>query len=332
MIQHPAVIALLAGSLLITAMVFYAAWYAFRIVGSWDLSSGSDLQLGLEKKTYLISTLVSYAFAYQLASLFLFIFTADRLSGLLVGAMCAAGSLYANSYGYPAMFLKIVNFLLAGTWLIVNYTDNRAFDYPLIKKKYLFLLLLAPFIAAEMVTQGAYFLSLKPHVITSCCGSLFSPETGKGGGTVASLPDLPVMTAFFASIAAVTASGTIFYFRGRAISGLLFSFLSLVSFAASVTALITFISPYIYELPTHHCPFCILQKEYGYMGYLFYLTLLTGAVSGAGVGALTGARSIASLKTIAPLIQKRLTLVTIIANIIFLLGSAYFLIFSGLKH
>jgi len=41
-------------------------------------------------------------------------------------------------------------------------------------------------------------------------------------------------------------------------------------------AILSFISVYFYELPTHHCPFCILQKEYGYVGYPLYLTLFGG--------------------------------------------------------
>ncbi len=82
--------------------------------------------------------------AFELLSLFLFIYTADTLSSLFVGAMCAAGSLNVNGFGYPAVILKIVNFLLAGLWLIINYTDNKAHDYPLIKIKYGLLLFITP--------------------------------------------------------------------------------------------------------------------------------------------------------------------------------------------
>ena len=64
-------------------------------------------------------------------SLFLFIYTADSLSPLFVGAMCAAGSFQVNGFGYPALLLKFAACLLAGLWLIVNHTDNKAYDYPL---------------------------------------------------------------------------------------------------------------------------------------------------------------------------------------------------------
>ena len=35
--------------------------------------------------------------------------------------MCAAGTLNVNGCGYPTLILKIINFLLAGLWLIVNF-------------------------------------------------------------------------------------------------------------------------------------------------------------------------------------------------------------------
>jgi hypothetical protein len=82
--------------------------------------------------------------AFQAGSLFPHIYTADGLHRLFVGAMCAAGTLNVNSYGYPTFLLKILDFILAGIWLIINHADNQAHDYPLIKRKYAFLLLLAP--------------------------------------------------------------------------------------------------------------------------------------------------------------------------------------------
>lgn len=57
-------------------------------------------------------------------------------------------------------------------------------------------------------------------------------------------------------------------------------------FGVSLAAIISFISVYIYELPTHHCPFCIVMEEYGYIGYLLYLPLFGAAVTGMGIGVL----------------------------------------------
>jgi hypothetical protein len=258
MIFHPAVISLSAGSLLVSFMLLYSSWFGAVILRKWDLRSGSELQLGLERRTYLISTILSYAFGFQLISFFFFIFTADHLHTLFTGAMCAAGTLNVNEYGYPAIMLKAVNFILVGLWLIMNYTDNKAFDYPLIRKKYAALLLLTPFVLAETLLQGAYFFGLRAEVITSCCGSLFSADSKGFASDIASLPLGPLMLAFYAGMSATIAIGTFFYFRGRA--GTPFALLSVFAFFISIASLISFMSPYIYELPTHHCPFCVLQK------------------------------------------------------------------------
>ena len=304
MILHPAIIALLTASTLTGLMVVYAAYQGFLVIRHWDLSSGSELQLGLERRTYLISTILSYALVFQLASLFLYIFTVDSLCTLFTGAMCAVGTLNVNAYGYPALILKIVNFLLAGVWLIVNYADNQAYDYTLIRPKYWLLLVIAPLIVAEAALLYSYFLGLKADIITSCCGSLFSQSSANIAADIAALPPLPVMIAFYASVALTFLSGWYFYATGRA--GYLFSAAAGATSLIAVSSIFSFLSIYIYELPTHHCPFCILQKEYGYIGYPLYAALLGGAVSGTGAGALMPFRKVESLKQVIPALQKRL--------------------------
>ena len=310
MILHPAIIALLVSSILITALVLFAFWYGVKILRFWDLRSGSSLQLDLERRTYLISTVLAYVFGFQLVSLFLLIYTADSLSTLFTGAMCAAGTFNANDYGYPLLVLKLINFLLAGLWLTINHADNRAYDYPLIRKKYAFLLLLAPFIVLETFLQSRYFLGLTPDVITSCCGSLFSASSSGVAADLAALPAVPTQYVFTGIMATAIALGIAVAVTGR--GGYAFFLAAGTAFIMGIASLISFISPAIYELPTHHCPFCVLQKEYGYIGYLFYATLLGGAVTGMGVGILKPFRSIPSMAVIIPSMQKRLAVLSVL--------------------
>jgi len=329
MIFHPAILALLIGSLLIGFMLSYAAYHGLSILRRWDLRSGSEVQLGLERRTYLISTLMAYSFGFQLLSLFLFIYTVDHLSPLFVGAMCAAGTLNVNPYGYPTFLLKVVNFILGGLWLILNYADNRAYDYPLIKKKYGLLLSITPFVIAEVILQGKYFLGLKPDIITSCCGTLFTSEVQGVASKIIVLPRHPVEIVFYASMVITLILGAFSYIRRKA--GYLFSLSSLVTFLISIVALISFLCLYFYELPTHHCPFCILQREYYYAGYPIYFTLLGGAVSGMGVGLLMPFRGIKSLQELLPPLQRNLTLASIFAYGLFTIIVICQRIISNLK-
>lgn len=329
MILHPAIVALLLTSGLVSAMILYAAVFGGKILRYWDITSGSAQQLALERSIYLVSTLVACALVLQIASLFLYIYTADDLHSRFVGAMCAAGTLNVNPYGYPAFLLKVFNCLLAGVWLILNYADNKAYDYPLIRKKFVFLLIIVPFVLSETVAQASYFLKMSPNIITSCCGSLFSSEQGSISGDLATLPPGPMMIAFFASLAFMTASGLKYRMTGR--GGTLFSLFSVATFPVMVLSLLSFIALYFYELPTHHCPFCILQREYGYVGYVLYSALIGGVISGAGVGILMPFRSVRSLVSVIPALGKNLALVSIICYLSFAAVSIWKILTANLS-
>lgn len=321
MILHPPIVALLVGSLLVSFLLALASWHAVRILSHWNLASGSELQLGLERRTYLVSTVMGYACAFQVASLFLFIYTANDLAPLFVGAMCAAGTLFADSYGYPTLTLKVVNAVLAGAWLIVNHADNRGRDYPLIRVKYCLLLVLAPVVLSETLIQAAYFGGLKANLITSCCGSLFSTEATGVASELAGLPSLPTKIVFYAVMAALLLAGI--WFHRRASGGYVVAGLSLLAFVTSIVALISFISLYIYELPTHHCPFCILQREYHFIGYPMYALLFGGAIAGLGLGVLHHRRDTPSLRTVLPPLARRLSLAAVVCFGLFAAISIY---------
>ena len=329
MIMHPGILALLAGSLFTSLMILYAGWYGLQILRRWDLSSGSERQLSLEKRTYLVSTLLSYALAFELVSLFLFIFTADRLHLLFSGAMCAAGTLNANGFGYPLLVLKLVNFLFAGTWLIINHADNQGYDYPLIKFKYTLLIPLVPLALLEVCYLFSYFSGLHADIITSCCGSLFSLERPGIAGDLAALPGARMRVAFYAAMAATFFSGSFALLRRRGYA--LFAATNSLSFCVALASLISFICLYIYELPTHHCPFCILQKEYGYIGYPLYAALLGGGLAGLGTGALAPFSGRGSMARVIPALQRRLTATALLLYAIFTLIASYQLLFSPFR-
>lgn len=329
MILHPTVIANLLAAYIGSFMLLYAAYYGMQILRHWDIESGSELQLILERKTYLISTLLTYVFGLQLLSLFLYVFTADTLCPLFVGAMCAAGTLNVNAFGYPTLILKVINFILAGLWLVLNYADNKGYDYPLIKKKYWLLTVITPCIVFETLLASAYFLNLQADVIVSCCGSLFSEEKEVGlGSEIAALPAQPTMWVFYGAMLITLGIGLLFYFKG--VGGYIYAVLSLVTFVISLVSIISVISLYIYELPTHHCPFCIVMEEYGYIGYWMYLLLFGAVVAGMGAGILLPFRHVESLKLVLSGIINRLALGSVLMYAAFTLFVSYEIVTSSL--
>ena len=315
MILRPDILALLLSSLLVSLMTLGAAGFGVVVLRRWDIGSGSELQLALERRTYLVTTLMGYLLLFQLASLFLFIRSADDMSRLFAGAMCAVGTLSANPYGYPALLVKIATFILALLWLILNRADSRGYDYPLIRPKYILLLVIAPLVLAETLLLWRYFLGLKPDIITSCCGALFSSRSRGVAADLAALPPVPVAAAFSACTVIVILAGARFRLSGK--WGYLLALSSAVQFPLALSSIISFVSIYIYELPSHHCPFCLLQKEYGYLGYPLYALLLCAAVSGVGVGMLQRFRPRESLAEVIPSMQRQLALISLLCNLLF---------------
>lgn len=308
MIFHPLVMALSTGSLLVAFMILYASVYAVQILRRWDIRSGSEFQLRLERRTYLVSTFVAYAFVFEILSFFLYVFTADQMHDYFVGAMCAAGSLYANVFGYPTLIVKIINFVLAGIWLALNYVDRQGYDYPLIKIKCAFLLVLLPLILFETYLQANYFIGIKPNIITSCCGTLFSSDTFALPSMLWLFSPLHAKTLFYGTVMITIATGCVYVLKNK--GGYMLAAASLLSLPVVIIALFSFISSYIYELPTHRCPFCILQKEYKYIGYFIYMASFGGSVAGITVGVLMPFRNITSLASVLPHFQRNLALIS----------------------
>ncbi|MBU0751275.1 MAG: hypothetical protein KJ787_08795 [Gammaproteobacteria bacterium] len=317
MIFQPAIIALLLASAICVLALAASAPFAVELVRRWDINSGSERQLRLERRTYLFSTLLVFIMTAQLASVLLFVFNAEKMSGMFVGAMCAVGTLNVNPWGFPALNAKIAVFFLAAMWLAINHVDSRARDYPLVRIKYALLLLLAPLLAASAWTEAQFFLNLKADVITSCCGSLFSEGSTTLAAEASAMEPLPAMLLFYGAMGLAIGSASYQWAFGK--GGYATATAAALGFAAGISGILAFISLYIYEHPHHHCPFCVLKPEYGYQGYALYIPLFLATAAGLATGAIRPFAGIASLKTVVAETSRRLAAV---ASIGFLLTTA----------
>ncbi len=306
MIFQPAIIALLLASAVSVLMLAAAFPFALQIVRRWDIASGSALQLALERRTYLFSTLTSLVFATQMVTLLLFVFNADKMSVMFVGAMCAVGTLNVNPWGFPALYAQIAVFFAAAVWLAINHVDNQARDYPLVRIKYGLLMLLLPLLATVLALQLEYFINLRADVITSCCGSLFSEQSTTLASEASAMEARPAMQLFYAALGLAIFLNTVHAGFGRRWSGALAALGGAGAFAAAIAGILAFVSLYIYEHPNHHCPFCLLKPEYGYRGYLLYLPLFLATAASLAAGALQAFAHHPSLRHLAPRASQRL--------------------------
>ncbi len=296
MILHPGILSLLAGSIIVFALMLYGSFQGVRIMLGWDFQSSSEKQLGLERQTYLISTIVTYALAFEVLSTLLFIYTVDDIHHLFVGAMCATGSLNANPVGWYALYVKILLFFSASLWITLNSLDQKAEDFPLIRKKYAALTLITVLIGLDFYFGLRYFLGLSPEVITSCCGSLFSSTSSGMAGELSSLNVRPMMVAFYSSVIIFITAALLCMKSRAAVFRYAVSLLSLVFFGIAIAAIVSFISLYIYELPSHHCPFDIFQRPYHFVGYPMYISLFCGVFFGILPGFFQPLKKIGSLR------------------------------------
>jgi len=319
LLLQPGILALITGSGLTLVILSFAAALGLRILYSWDLADSSERQLSLERKTYLVSTLVKYGLLFEISSLFLFIYTADDMHNLLVGAMCATGSLNANPYGFPALYAAIAVVFLASAWIALNHIDNKAIDYPLTRKKYALLIIVVPFVTAAYYLQLRYFLEIDPNVITSCCGVLFS-EGGTGiGSSLASLPVNRIRPVFYAISGLMISAALLTARSGKRLPAVLLSLLSVVFLVVSAASVISFISLYFYQLPSHHCPFDILQSEYYYVGYPLYASFFSAGFFGMMSGITAMMDKIPSLSGIVPGVRKKWAITSAISTVVFVI-------------
>jgi hypothetical protein len=329
-IFQPAIIALLLAAGISLAMLLIASPFAVQVIRHWDITSGSERQLKLERLTYLFSTLVAFVCLIQILAALLFVFNADKMSVMFVGAMCAVGALNVNDFGFPALYAQLGLFFLAAMWLALNHADSRARDYPLVKLKYALLLSAIPLFAISLGLQLQYFLGLKADVITSCCGSLFSADTPTLASEVSALEPKPALLGFYGTLATAIALAGWHWHRRDNISGYAVGLGSIAAFVASVSGILAFVSLYIYEHPHHHCPFCILKPEYDYQGYWLYVPLFAAAAAGMSAGVLRLFSRVPSLCNVIPQLGSLLAAVSAVGYGFFVLTASFMIWRSNL--
>ncbi|BCD61686.1 hypothetical protein NitYY0826_C0547 [Nitratiruptor sp. YY08-26] len=302
-------------NLFLDSLLFFflsIAWIVSIKISLWfDYNADTPRQYALLRQSYLAATIIKFALFFKIILLFYFIYTLDKLSNIIPGAMCAAGVITANSYGVWLFAVKIFNIYLFGIWLVINALDMKTIDYAYTKLKFRLFVLLYLFIVAELLLEYAYFHALDVNKIVSCCGVLFNPVGQSALGILSHIPLKLLLWLFYGNLVLLV----VFYKRIY-----VFAFLSVTFIFIAILAIIFFFSPYIYELPTHHCPFCILQKEYFYIGYILYTLLFLGTFLGIAAGVKKALGVVSSVK------------LALLFDIVFTLILTYYVISYYLKN
>ncbi len=314
-------------SLVVLVLTAIAARTAVKVLRYWDPESDGNRQISLENETWLSSTLVQYAMGFQVLSLLLFVLAADNFSHVISGAMCATGALTANQYGMPTLMIKLLGAFLYGFWIVLHLFDISSERYPLLKTKYIALVCLLPLMAVDVASQTLYLANLKPDIITSCCAVVFGEGNDNAGNLLGTaLPQRTLLIVFYG--AALTLA-TLGHFLFRKLNRLLLWLNGVVWFVfigLSFVAITTCFSSYIYSMPYHHCPFCILKPEYGYIGLLIYGTMLPAAFFGISAALAESIPARMGITLVVQRFQKRAVLISSVLLVFFLLVASYHLV------
>jgi hypothetical protein len=292
-------------------LLFFAAIYALfgaiKIVASWDYNSTRASQYALEKRSYLVMVIIMFIAVLKIFLFAFFAYVVDGLSNIIPGAMCAAGVVEDFTYSDLLLGVKLFILLFCGVWMVVNSYDLKAKNYPFMRFKNLLFLFLGGLIGIEFLFEILYFTSLSTQSPVSCCSDIYGVNATMGqipfGMSVLLLLVLFYLSYFLTLLLALQKKSLLGFF-----ANIFFLFISYY-------AVVHFFGTYIYQQPTHKCPFCMLQKEYYYVGYFLWGSLFLGvfsAVAAYFIRALT--------RTESPKLHKA----NIVFNTFFTLLNTYF--------
>ncbi len=260
LLQNAVLITLFSETLLLILNIIAFAG-SIKILKNWDFKATTVQQYKLEKISYLIVLIITVSLIFNILLLPYFAYTIESLSAIVPGAMCAAGVISANDYGNPLLLLKILILFFVGIWLIINHEDLKAKNYPYTKKKFWFFIVIFIMIVASYVLEIAYFTHISLQKPVSCCSVIY----GLSGNN--SIP-FGLSTAMIVAIFYLLVLLNLLFIWQKKAYALALS--SMVFLFVAYYGVIHFFGTYIYQLPTHICPFCMLQGEYYYIGYLLW--------------------------------------------------------------
>ncbi|AXX96225.1 hypothetical protein [Arcobacter ellisii] len=249
-----------------------AFYFSLSIIKNWDFNKTTNKQYKLEKTSYLVILIISFTLIVKIVLFPYFAYTLDNLSNIVPGAMCAAGIVGANEFGQINLTLKILILFFIGVWLIINSLDLKEKTYPFTKKKYFLYIFIFILSIIELFLDFSFLENISTKEPVMCCSVIFGVNnTGSKIPFDLSISNLLIV---FYLLYILT---TILSLQKSSFLNLIINFMFLYIGYYAVTY---FFSTYIYQLPTHQCPFCMLQREYYFIGYFIWGTLFLGTFFG----------------------------------------------------
>ena len=324
MIFTPWGIGLTTGSLAVLMLLMRATIPALFLIFRGE-EDDSEFQLRLEREEVLTSTICRFALCYLIISPFLLTAAAFELGRQIPGAMCALGTLNANKFGFPLIFVRLTGIYPACAWIVLYSLDMREAETPLRGIRRILTPIISVWFILDTTLQTLFLLNLSPQVITSCCAVVFDPTSGLLENPAGLLATYPGPFAFYFVSTVLLGLGIISLIRRDVycrLPGIIYGLTAPLYFFFGLAAMTSFISPYIYALPHHHCPFCILTGKEALIGIPMTLLIFIGGLYGWTAGTTQCASGFLDPSNYSLIRQRRYQLVSVISFALFVVGSA----------
>ncbi len=284
---EPWVFLRLVAGLVASALLVRASVTAWQVLRRFDVVRATEGQLLLERRVELAATFVRVGAAAQVVALLLSALAADKLSRGIRGAMCAYGTFNSSPWGFRSLFVSVFAALAAGTLAQLYSFDARTKTMDLVRPLAWGTLLVAPIALADLALQATFLLDLDLSVVASCCSVQLDPIASARGGTIAG----PRVAASVAALVGVLVCVALAWFVSRRPTRPAVALAGAAAFATiplALAAVILEVAPYAFEVPQHHCPFCLLRADAWGLGYPLFAALMLAAIwsFGAGLSAL----------------------------------------------
>ncbi len=247
---------------LLLSIAFYQSLFLLK---RYDSNAVSAYQYKLEKKSYLLITIISVSIIIKFLLLPFFVHTLDVLSSIVPGAMCGAGVIKANEFGEIALVVKIVVVMFSLLWMKLNSYDEKSLKQPYFTKKLYFFIFIYILIFLELFLEIKFLVNISTESPVLCCSAIYVDDADKNPLPF-NLSMLSLLVLFYSLYLLLL---LLSYFKKK----YFLAPISLIFGYISYYVIVYFLGTYIYELPTHKCPFCMLQSDYYFIGYGIFASL-----------------------------------------------------------
>ena len=259
----PEVFVSLFVSFLLLIILLIAFFQTITILRNYIPNAVTQEQYKLEKKSYLVTTIIQISLFINIFLLAYFAYILNALSSIIPGAMCGAGVISSNVFGNTLIVLKICIIILSMIWLAVNKEDFIQKGHPYFKVKLYFFLFIFLLILVDFFIAVNFFSNLSTVEPVLCCANIYKNATNI---MPFNLKTSYIITLFYLTYIILV---LLLHYKKR----VLIAAFSLAYLYLAYLSITYFFSTYIYELPTHKCPYCILGADYYFIGYFIYSTL-----------------------------------------------------------